>query len=312
MNKAWETSFKGNDLLILLSLADNASDEGYCFPSWNTIRNKTKVSKGTLSYTLKAFEHFGLIERNHRNRENGSNKSNEYLVKVFDIDIEEFKKYKQKISSKKDQSSETELCHSSENELPPRVQKMNYPSSETEPAPSSENEPTIEPSQYEPSKEPSVKKEKKKKDEIILPENLNIQAFEMWCEYKGSSYSKQGKILSINKLVQYPHHIQLQMVENSIMNNYKGLFEIKPTATAPQQQQQNKSVEQVLTEYIADRKAGASRDIATLQAKQKLNWGLHKELQRVIADFEYQLHKRTAPAENKEAYNKFIAENSPI
>ena len=157
----------------------------------------------------------------------------------------------------------------------------------------------------------SINKKNTKK-EITLPENLNIEAFNQWCEYKGSSYSKQGKTLSINKLVQYPQHIQLQMVENSIMNNYKGLFEIKPTGTAPQQQLQNKSIEQVLQEYIQDRKAGATREIATLQAKQKVNWGLHKDLNWVIADFEYQVHKRAAPAENKEAYNKFIAENSPI
>ncbi|MEV9530568.1 hypothetical protein AB0W27_07280 [Aliarcobacter butzleri] len=117
MNKAWKTNFKGNDLLILLSLSDNASDEGYCFPSWNTIRQKTKVSKGTLSYTLKAFEYFGLIKRVHRKREDGSNKSNEYLIKVFDIDIEKFKKYKQELSFNKNQSSENELAPSSDSEL---------------------------------------------------------------------------------------------------------------------------------------------------------------------------------------------------
>ncbi|MDN5104139.1 hypothetical protein O8C79_02375 [Aliarcobacter butzleri] len=117
MNKAWKTNFKGNDLLILLSLSDNASDEGYCFPSWNTIRQKTKVSKGTLSYTLKAFEYFGLIKRVHRKREDGSNKSNEYLIKVFDIDIEKFKKYKQELSLSKNQSSENELAPSSDCEL---------------------------------------------------------------------------------------------------------------------------------------------------------------------------------------------------
>ncbi len=117
MNKAWKTNFKGNDLLILLSLSDNASDEGYCFPSWNTIRQKTKVSKGTLSYTLKAFEYFGLIKRVHRKREDGSNKSNEYLIKVFDIDIEKFKKYKQELSLNKNQSSENELAPSSDSEL---------------------------------------------------------------------------------------------------------------------------------------------------------------------------------------------------
>jgi hypothetical protein len=170
MNKAWKTSFNGNDLLILLSLADNASDEGYCFPSWKTIIKKTKVSKATLSYTLNAFEHFEIIKRTHRKRENGSNASNEYIVNILDIDIKIFKSYKQKISSKKDQSSESELYHT--------VQNLNYPSSESELDPSSESELTIESSQYEPSIE-SFKKENKEKvffplvDELEKSEEIN-------------------------------------------------------------------------------------------------------------------------------------------
>lgn len=153
MNNAWETNFKGNDKLVLLALADNASDEGYCFPSWATIQKKTGTSKGTLSYILRAFEHFKLLERSHRHRENGSNKSNEYVIKIFDVDMKKFKEYKAEISKKKnDHSSETEL---------PTVQKLNHShSSETELAPSSETE-LLEPSIYEPS---DILKEKNKKE----------------------------------------------------------------------------------------------------------------------------------------------------
>lgn len=80
------------------------------------------------------------------------------MIKIIDIDINEFKKYKQKIATKKN--------HSSENELAPTVQKMNYPSSENELDPSSENELTIEPSIYEPSIEPLKTKEKRKKKKL--------------------------------------------------------------------------------------------------------------------------------------------------
>lgn len=62
--------------------------------------------------------------------------------------------------------------------------------------------------------------------------NLNLEAFEMWCKYKGKNYSKQGKTLSTNKLIEYPKDIQMKMVENSIMNNYKGLFEVKAETTS--------------------------------------------------------------------------------
>lgn len=70
-------------------------------------------------------------------------------------------------------------------------------------------------------------KKNTKKEENDLPENLNKEAFDLWITYKGSSYSKQGKTLSANKLAKYSHDVQMQMVENSIMNNYKGLFEPK-------------------------------------------------------------------------------------
>jgi len=73
-----------------------------------------------------------------------------------------------------------------------------------------------------------IKNKQKKSHTEIFPPELNIEAFNMWIEYKGKSYKQQGRTLSINKLIKYPKDVQLQMVENSIMNNYKGLFEIKP------------------------------------------------------------------------------------
>jgi hypothetical protein len=76
----------------------------------------------------------------------------------------------------------------------------------------------------------------KQKDEV-LPENLNIEAFNSWCDYKGKSYSKQGRTLTINKLTKYSKDVQQQMVDNSIMNNYKGLFEVKQNNQQKQSQQ---------------------------------------------------------------------------
>jgi len=64
------------------------------------------------------------------------------------------------------------------------------------------------------------------RDDKSYPENLNMEAFKMWCEYKGKKYTKKGKTLSANKLAKFPKDIQMKMVENSIMNNYAGLFEI--------------------------------------------------------------------------------------
>jgi hypothetical protein len=169
ITKAWETNFKGNDLLVLLSLADNSSDEGYCFPSWNSIMKKTKVSKATLSYILKSFEHFGILERNLRKREDGSNTSNQYNINIIDVNISEYNQYRKSLNVKKDN-------HSSETELPTTVQKLNYPSSECELAPSSECELAILTVNNKPSIEPSDKEKDKKEIPTILELWNNLAA----------------------------------------------------------------------------------------------------------------------------------------
>ncbi len=73
-------------------------------------------------------------------------------------------------------------------------------------------------------------KEEEPKSEMVAYEQdkkINVEALKMWFEYKGKSYTKQGKTLSINKLRKYTLDTQMAMVENSIMNGYKGLFELK-------------------------------------------------------------------------------------
>ena len=149
----------------------------------------------------------------------------------------------------------------------------------------------------------SINIKNKQKDEV-LPENLNIEAYNSWCEYKGKSYSKQGKTLTINKLIQYPKAEQLLMVENSIMNNYKGLFEVKQTSkqvsTQTRPQQNQKSIAEVLIEYVQDRQKGFNQEIATLQAKEKLNWGMHKNLEKVIQDKEYEWYMQNRAAKKQE------------
>lgn len=145
MQKAWETELKGNELLVLLSLSDNASDEGYCWPSWETIMKKTKVSRGTLSSILNKLEDGGYIKRESRKRQNGSDASNGYFI--FPT-----------------QSSKVE--HRG------KVQKLNYQSSEVEHL-------------YEPSLEPSnIYTEFKSKFSYINEESFNMLVSHLKAKYK--------------------------------------------------------------------------------------------------------------------------------
>ena len=80
MSQAWDTTAKGNELIVLLSLADFANDEGYCFPSWSILMEKCKISKDTLARVLNKLENDGYIIRESRKRINGSDASNGYIV----------------------------------------------------------------------------------------------------------------------------------------------------------------------------------------------------------------------------------------
>ena len=142
ISKAWKTDFKGTDLLVLLALCDHADSYAQCFPSWNTLMRKTKVSKGSLSYTLKAFEKFSIIKREHHHRANGSNSSNVYTITLHEIDMNEFYAYKKSLKDKKTNQEEVHSVNhkSSTIELGDDVQPVKPSSLTSEPEESSPSE----------------------------------------------------------------------------------------------------------------------------------------------------------------------------
>jgi len=108
MSKAWETDQRGNDLLVLLALCDFASDEGVCFPSLSTLKDKAKVSKTTLTYILNAYEEIGAITRTQRKRENKSDTSTLYKINTLVIDSNKYKEAYQKARKYTPKSSQCE------------------------------------------------------------------------------------------------------------------------------------------------------------------------------------------------------------
>ena len=129
IQQAWDSPLKGNDLLVLIALADNASDEGYCWPSWQSIMSKTKVSRGTLSSVLNRLEEGGYIARESRKRDSGSDASNGYFI------LQNKRSSRFEHHQNKGQSSESEHQNewgrSSESERG-GVQNLNPQSSESE------------------------------------------------------------------------------------------------------------------------------------------------------------------------------------
>ncbi|EMQ3722422.1 helix-turn-helix domain-containing protein, partial [Salmonella enterica subsp. enterica serovar Lubbock] len=55
----------GNPLrkLVLIKLADNANDEGECWPSYQHIADQCEVSRSTVKSHIRALEDMGLLKR---------------------------------------------------------------------------------------------------------------------------------------------------------------------------------------------------------------------------------------------------------
>ena len=69
-----------NEKLVLLALADNANDEGICYPSLSTLQVKTSLSRPTVSKMLKKLEAKDYLFGVNRSRKKGGRSSNMYLL----------------------------------------------------------------------------------------------------------------------------------------------------------------------------------------------------------------------------------------
>lgn len=80
--------------LVMLGLADNASDEGYCFPSMSTIAFRSSISVRSARRYITELESLRYISRVNRVRENGSQTSNGYHIDIgkLEFDCESAKK----------------------------------------------------------------------------------------------------------------------------------------------------------------------------------------------------------------------------
>lgn len=65
-----------------MSLADNANDEGYCWPSIDTIAYKSSVSVSSARRHLRVLEELELITKQQRIKENGASNTNGYYLHV--------------------------------------------------------------------------------------------------------------------------------------------------------------------------------------------------------------------------------------
>jgi len=80
MNAVWESdSTSGSDRLVLLALADSANDDGYCWPSYETIARKANLGRRYVIVIMEKLESAGLVKKTHRFKD-GDYTSNLYQV----------------------------------------------------------------------------------------------------------------------------------------------------------------------------------------------------------------------------------------
>lgn len=66
---------------VYMYLKDRSDAKGECWPAINTIAKETSMSRSTVKRGIADLIHCGLLTKEARYRENGSNSSNRYFLK---------------------------------------------------------------------------------------------------------------------------------------------------------------------------------------------------------------------------------------
>ena len=80
MVEVWDSApVSGSDLLLLLALADSANDDGVCWPSQETLSQKTRLNKRHVQRLLKRLADTGILEIVPRFKDSAQS-SNSYRI----------------------------------------------------------------------------------------------------------------------------------------------------------------------------------------------------------------------------------------
>lgn len=82
---AFEQKLKPGPKLVLLKLADNANDEGYCWPSMTHVCEHTGLSRSSVIRHIKSLEAAGLLETKRRSKD-GVNLPNHYQLPLPNLE----------------------------------------------------------------------------------------------------------------------------------------------------------------------------------------------------------------------------------
>lgn len=199
MTQAWAAVVGDHtDKLVLLALADNANDEGECYPSLTNIARRCEISKRTAIRSIQS-----LVDKGHLSRKIQTGRNSVYHVHPTGDNVTPV--------------TESHQCQfvTSDNESPTgdNVTPLPLP---------------LKPSPSENRHKPSTRKRQAVADEPPLP-NLQPEIWHRWVEYRkqirkpiqpASTLAAQRKLAAFGP-------DQAAVVEQSIANGWQGLFPLK-------------------------------------------------------------------------------------
>lgn len=200
---------------VLISLADNANDDGVCWPSINYIAERTCLSERAVQNAIKFLQKVGLLAVTDRN-----GRSNVYTIKP-----ENYKDPRTSCTPAESAPPQKEL-------KPP--QNLHPTPAESAEAPANAAPITINNHQGT-TNEPSTTgaRPSRATDDLILPDWLPKDVWDEWHEFrktvsgKAWTLSAQRKSLATLKRLQEKGQDPKAVVDQSIERAWTGLFDVK-------------------------------------------------------------------------------------
>lgn len=82
-NSIFKQGLKPREFIVYCCLVKHSDKNGICFPSRRLIAEECCIDKKTVDAAILNLEKTGLVKKKKRRRQDGSNTSNAYTVKVF-------------------------------------------------------------------------------------------------------------------------------------------------------------------------------------------------------------------------------------
>ena len=82
-NRICDYRLKPRDYAVYCCLVKHSDKNGICFPSRRLIAEECCINKKTVDAAIISLEKTGLVKKEKRRRQDGSNTSNAYTVKLF-------------------------------------------------------------------------------------------------------------------------------------------------------------------------------------------------------------------------------------